>query len=203
MPLSFITIICLAVLWQCSGETKSAGDAIAEGAENVEVMADDAADVTGDAVDAAGEAVDEAVQGTMTSDGERSFAKGTWAWELQDYLSNGSGEKTFTLDKLPPEGEEVSAEGKEQLDNLADLLKAYPDLAVEIQGHSRVGDGAAENTANQVSSKGRAVWVQTKLATRGVSGKQMSAKGIGGKEPMEGVDSKDISQRRITVKFTK
>ena len=190
LPLTVITIICFVVLWQCSGETRSADDVIVDGADKTEEMVGDAADAAGDVMDAA-------------ADGELEYIEGTWAWELQDYLANGSGMKTFTLDKLPPEGEEVSAEGKEQLDNLAALLKAYPDLEVEVQGHSRAGDNAAEKTTNQVSSKARAVWVQTKLATRGVSGKQMKAKGIGGKEPMEGVDPKDIAQRRIAVMFTK
>lgn len=197
-PLTFITIICLAVLWQCSGEPKTTGETMTEGSENTEAIIDDDTSIGDDvAVGANDLAAMDAIGDELT------FTEGTWAWKLQDYLANGYGSQKFILDKLPAEEKEVSAVGKEQLDNLAVLLKAYPDLAVEVQGHSRVGDGPSDNTTNRASSKLRAVWVQNKLAARGVSVKQMSVKGLGGNEPMKGVDGKDISQRRITVMFTK
>lgn len=202
-PLTFITLICLAVLWQCSGETKTAGDAADAAGDAVAEAAGDMADAAGDMADAAADAageVSDAMENSAT-DGDLEFDEGSWAWTIQNYLSTGSGESSFTLDKIPYDSEEVSAEGKEQLDNLAALLKAYPDMKVLVKGHSRVGDNAAEKTANKVSSKARALWAQGKLASRGVSGSQMKAKGIGGGEPLSDVDGKDMTQRRISIQF--
>ncbi len=130
-----------------------------------------------------------------------SFEENSWAWSIHNYLANGTGESSYTLDKISYEGEELSAEGAAQLDQLAKLLNAYPDMKVVVKGHSRLGDNAAEKTANKVSSKARALWVQGKLANRNVSGKQMKAKGIGGNELLNGVDPKDMSQRRVTIQF--
>ncbi|MEM7161728.1 MAG: OmpA family protein [Bacteroidota bacterium] len=198
IPLSLITLICLAVLWQCSGETKTAQ-------ENGEEAAGEAMEV----VDEAMENVEETMNEVSTemeetaSDGELSFEEGSWAWTIQDYLTTGTGSKSFTLDKVPYEGDEISAEGKAQLDNLAALLKAYPDMNVLVKGHSRLGDNAVEKTTNKATSKARALWVQAKLSNRGVSGKQMKAKGIGGDEPLADVDGKDMSQKRISIEFEK
>ena len=129
-----------------------------------------------------------------------NFEENSWAWTVQNFLANGTGSNSFTLDKIPYEGEEVSAEGKAQLDDLAALLKAYPDMKILVKGHSRVGDNMIEKKANKASSKIRALWAQGKLSNRGVSGSQMKAKGIGGDEPLA-VDPKDDSQRRITIQF--
>jgi len=203
-PLTFITLICLAVLWQCSGEPKktadNAGDAMSKTAEEMGDKADEMMDDTKDMMDKAEGEVSDAME-TMATDGDLNFDEGSWAWTIQNYLSTGSGENSFTLDKIPYDSEEVSAEGKEQLDNLAALLKAYPDMKVLVKGHSRVGDNMVEKKANKASSKIRALWAQGKLASRGVSGDQMKAKGIGGDEPLSGADGKDDSQRRISIQF--
>ena len=196
IPLSLITLICLAVLWQCSSETKTAEDAVDKAmTETMDTMEE----VAQDAEAAANEVSTEMEE--TASDGELQFDEGSWAWTIQEYLNTGNGEKSFTLDKVPYEGDEISAEGKQQLDNLAALLKAYPDMNVLVKGHSRMGDNAVEKTTNKATSKARALWVQAKLSNRGVSGSQMKAKGIGGDELLEGVDGKDMSQRRISIEF--
>jgi len=208
IPLALITIMCLAVLWQCSGNH----DHDAE--KNTDEMVDDANDQMEDTQDQMDDAMNGAEQNEenakvnddmehTASDGDLNFDEGSWAWSIQHYLTSGSGENSFTLDKVPYEGDEISAEGKEQLDNLAALLKAYPDMNVLVKGHSRIGDNAIEKTTNKASSKARALWVQAKLSNRGVSGSQMKAKGIGGDELLADVDGKDMLQRRITIEFEK
>jgi len=143
----------------------------------------------------------EEVGNEMVKEDGLNFEENSWAWSIQNYLANGTGESSYTLDKISYEGEELSAEGAAQLDQLAKLLNAYPDMKVVVKGHSRLGDNAIEKNANKVSSKGRALWVQGKLASRSVSGKQMKAKGMGGTELLDGVDPKDMSQRRVTIQF--
>ena len=195
-------------LVQC-GSSDSAENA----ANEAEAMANDAMNDAGDAVDAANDAMDNAegevnaaspeMEKMATLSADLGIDEGSWGYDVLEYMESGEGEKEFTLDQIPYEGEELTAEGEKQLDDLASLLKQYPDLNVIVKGHSRSGDNAVEKTANKASSKARALWVQGKLGNRGVDGKQMQAKGIGGGEPLDGVDVKDMSQRRITIAFTK
>lgn len=132
-----------------------------------------------------------------------SFNEGSWAWNLQDYMDNGSGEKVFILDQIPFEGDEISVEGKQQLDDLAALLKAHEDMNIEIQGHTKEAKNAVGKTSKKATSKARALWVQTKLSLRGVSGKQMKARGLGDDSLLPGVPGDDDSQRRIAVAMSK
>ena len=132
---------------------------------------------------------------------ELDFDEDSWAWLINEFLAKGEGNSSFTLNKIPFEGDELDIEGKEQLDQLAAILKAYPDANVTIKGHSRSGDNVAEKTTNKTVTNGRAFFVKERLKSRGVPGSQMKIKGMGGAEPLDGVDPKDMSQRRITIQF--
>ncbi len=131
------------------------------------------------------------------------FAEGSWAWSLQDFMDNGSGTKTFILDKIPFEGEEISVEGNQQLDDLAALLNAHPDMMAEVQAHTPEADNAIGRTAKKTASTARAAWVQLKLKTRGVDGKQLSSKGYADEMLLENLDPKDEAQKRLAIVITK
>jgi outer membrane protein OmpA-like peptidoglycan-associated protein len=131
------------------------------------------------------------------------FAEGSWAWSLQDFMDNGSGTKTFILDKIPFEGEEISVEGNQQLDDLAALLKAHPDMMAEVQAHTPAADNAIGRTAKKTASTARAAWVQLKLKTRGVDGKQLSSKGYADEMLLENLDPKDEAQKRLAIVINK
>ena len=197
-PLTLITLICLVVLWQCSGN--SGHDHDKKDDDKQEQTQENSEKETPMEMETSPE------EGEMLEEGDNEslrFEDGTTASKIQAYLETGSGETSFVLDKVIAydDNDIISEDQKKQLDNLAALLKAYPDKKIEVRGHSRAGDGVAEKTANKASSKGRALWVQGKLANRGVPGSQMKARGIGGAEPLEGVDPKDMSQRRISISF--
>lgn len=132
-----------------------------------------------------------------------NFEAGSWAYNLNDYLKNGSGSKSFTLDQLDFDSDEVSAAGKTQLDNLAAILKAYPSLTAEIQGHSDKAKNAVGATKKKATTKAKAAWAKLKLTARGVDGKQLSTKGYGDEQLRSDIPEDDNKQKRLVIAFNK
>jgi|GEM_PF-3397074 len=195
-------IFCVAIFTQCGEVKKGAENA----ADKTKEMAGDAADATkkmaGDAADATKKMADktveagkDAVNAIDSKVGDLSFEAGSWADKLVKGMTSGSS-TNFTLDQVPYEGEEISAAGKEQLDNLASILKENEGWAAEIQGHTtgtqKVGNGGM-----------RAKWVQAKLMARGVKNKQLSSKGYGADNLLSGLPEDDDKHKRITVELSK
>lgn len=167
--------------------------------EAVEEMADEAVDTMEAAADSLKTDMDE--MNSLNAD--LNFADGTMEKSLMDFIANGSGTQTFVLDKIPFEGEEVSAEGAEQLDHLAAIFKANPDLKAEVQGHTSEAKNAVGRTAKKTASATRAAWVKTKLVFRGVEGKQLDAKGYADEQLLEGIAPDADEQKRLVIALTK
>lgn len=167
--------------------------------EAVEELADEAVDTMEAAADSLKTDMDE--MNSLNAD--LNFADGTMEKSLMDFIANGSGTQTFVLDKIPFEGEEVSAEGAEQLDHLAAIFKANPDLKAEVQGHTAEAKNAVGRTAKKTASATRAAWVKTKLVFRGVEGKQLDAKGYADEQLLEGIAPDADEQKRLVIALTK
>jgi len=197
-------VLCVAIFSQC-GEAKKSIDDTANKTTN---MVDEAGKKAGDMVDEAGKKAgdmandmkDKAKETMNEMDskaGDLSFEAGSWADGVLQGMNSGST-TVFTLDQVPYEGEEISAAGKEQLDNLAANLKANPDWTAEIQGHTA---SPAKKLAN---GGGRAKWVQTKLVLgRGVKNKQLTSKGYGDEKLLPGIPAEDDKHKRVTVAISK
>ena len=159
------------------------------GTEEVEAIVDDA-----------DEPVDEVANEVETMDEEVATeeSSGMYAWssDLDNWVLSCTGSKTITLDGITGEGE-LSAEGRNQLDVIMSILESNEELKATVKGHvtadQRIGNG-----------KLKAEWTRVKLIVGHDAAKdRISAKGVGSKEPIEGVDANDKSQNRITVTFAK
>lgn len=197
-------LFCVAIFTQC-GEVKkgaeetanTATDMADEAADKAGDMADKAAETAGDMADEAGDMAKETMNEMDSKAGDLSFEAGSWADGVLQGVNSGST-MVFTLDQIPFEGEEISAAGKEQLDNLAAILKANPEWNAEIQGHT------AAPTKKLANGFARAKWVQTKLVIgRGVKNKQLTAKGYGAENLLPGVPEEDEKHKRVTVAISK
>ena len=69
----------------------------------------------------------------------------------------------------------LTAESNEQLDNIATILRAYPQANVTIAGHT---DSVGGEAANVALSRARANTVAAKLTADGVSSGAGSRSGI-------------------------
>jgi len=121
----------------------------------------------------------------------------SWYSGLDEWVLNGSGVKTITLEGIAGEGDDLSAEGQAQLDLIATILENNEAVNAVIKGHTpadqKIGNG-----------KPRAVWTKAKLIIgHDAVGSRITTEGVGSNEPIEGVDANDPSQKRITVSFSK
>lgn len=197
----------MAFFSSCGSDAeKTMQDGADEAKDAAQEMVDEAGEAMNDMADEAGEMADEIredMEGMDSMDADMTFAEGSAEATLADFIANGTGTTTIVLDKIPFEGEELSAEGKEQLDHIAEILKAHPDLKCEIQGHTTKAKNAVGATTKKTASGVRALWVKTKLSLRGVEGDQLESNGYGDEQPMAGVDPEDESQKRLALVMTK
>jgi len=195
----------VVLLFTACGQEKK-GTVDTSGAEEVKTEIDnasqDAQDHSGhdqaDHPDHEGHSHDADMESMESLDANLNFAEGSWAHGLQESMDSGA-EQTFVLDKIPFEGEDLSAEGNQQLDDLAALLKAHPNSRIVIKGHTKEAKNAVGRQGKKTTSKVRALWVQTKLSLRGVGGDQMRARGMADEELVEGIAGDDEGQRRISI----
>lgn len=93
--------------------------------------------------------------------------------------------------------------GAEQLDNLAKILKAYPDAKIKVGGYT---DKTGKEEVNQKISQARAEFIKAELAKKGVGAQVVSAEGYGSKfatVPAEASDAERAADRKMAVRFTK
>ena len=124
--------------------------------------------------------------------------------DIKMWIASGTGMKTITLNAISWEDEEISAEGRAQLDAIAALLEANPNLKAEIQGHTPRKGSKMEESAAKVASKTRALWTKGKLVIgHDAVAKNLTTKGYGSDKPLEGIDPADDRQKRIVIELSK
>lgn len=87
----------------------------------------------------------------------------------------------------------------EQLNNVAAILKAFPDAKIRLGGYT---DNTGDAAANQLLSEQRAVNVMGELARRGIEASRLSAKGYGEDDPIADNSTEEGRQknRRISIR---
>ena len=111
-------------------------------------------------------------------------------------------EKTLTLSNVN------FATGKDQLtetsvyelDNLVSVLNRYPDVKVEIGGHT---DNTGSVDGNQALSQNRADAVGAYLSSKGISNERFVTQGYGPTRPIESNDTEEgkLANRRTEFKI--
>ena len=98
---------------------------------------------------------------------------------------------------------QLEAGSAEQLQNLAAILKAYPDAKIKIGGYTdRTGDEAA----NVKLSQDRANFIKAELGKAGVGAQVLGAEGYGSKfatVAKEASDAERAVDRKMSVRFAK
>ncbi|PIE51059.1 MAG: hypothetical protein CSA38_00160 [Flavobacteriales bacterium] len=92
---------------------------------------------------------------------------------------------------------------QEQLDNLAKILKAYPDAKIKIGGYT---DKTGNEEANKKLSTKRAEFIKAELGKMGVGAQVISAEGYGSEFATVSADASDeerAKDRKMAVRFTK
>ncbi|WP_020599789.1 sodium-translocating pyrophosphatase [Spirosoma panaciterrae] len=96
----------------------------------------------------------------------------------------------------------LEPQSQEQLKNIAEILKAYPNVAVKLGGYT---DNTGNAAANLKLSQDRANSVRAELEKMGISKDRLEAEGYGQEHPVASNDTEEgrAQNRRISVRVTK
>jgi outer membrane protein OmpA-like peptidoglycan-associated protein len=121
---------------------------------------------------------------------------------IQDPGQGLNREVWFDFDRLRFETNSavIQPESQAQLNNIAVILKAYPNARVEIGGYP---DTSGDPAANLTMAQARTDSVMRELTTLGVSPDQISAQGYGGEHPVVNATEEDrVQNRRVALRVT-
>lgn len=95
----------------------------------------------------------------------------------------------------------LKPESKEQLSNIAAIMKAYPNVQIKLGGYT---DSTGNADTNKRLSTDRAVNTMKELARNGVPANRMEAEGYGSEHPVAGNDTPEgrAKNRRIDIRIT-
>lgn len=113
-------------------------------------------------------------------------------------------QRTFTFDNLTFEtnSARITAESRPNVNDLIEIMKAYPTLNIRIEGYT---DNTGDAATNRKLSLDRAIAVQSALTAAGIAQNRVTAQGFGATQPTATNDTEEGRQknRRIDVAITK
>jgi len=119
------------------------------------------------------------------------------ASQFNTAASSGSG--IINFGNVSPDGKVLSSAAKATFDQVAAIMKANPNMSIDVRGHNADKGGAAKNAAAKGASKVRAGLVQAYLITKGIKGSRISTSSLGHSAPIAGKDAKDEGNKRISI----
>ncbi|RSK41276.1 hypothetical protein EI293_16835 [Hymenobacter perfusus] len=121
---------------------------------------------------------------------------------LDIYLEPVRSGRSIVLNNLFFDSKEFALKPKSrtELNRLVAFMKQYPDIQVEVSGHT---DDVGSDDDNQVLSQNRAKSVYTYLLSQGVKAQRLRFKGYGETKPLNPNDSDEHRQqnRRIELRI--
>lgn len=172
-------------------------------------MAKGAADAAGDAAKGAADMVggafsniNEAAKGALSS---IKFAAGSAGSQMMDFIDGGfkgDGKVTFKNLTFASGSAAISGSTAAEVDNLAAILKAYPDVKIQIDGYT---DSTGNADSNVTLSQSRADAVKSRLVAQGIDGSRLMTTGHGAANPVASNDTKEgqAQNRRIEATILK
>lgn len=129
------------------------------------------------------------------------FLSGDWKSLSADSLKN----KWFDFDNLNfnTGTATLKPESEKQLDNIAEILKAFPDAKIKIGGYT---DATGNSAANKKLSQSRADVAKNGLDKRGVGKQVTGAEGYGSqyaKYPATATDAEKATDRHVSISVRK
>jgi len=122
---------------------------------------------------------------------------------VEDPQSIPSKETWFTFDRVEFETDSATLlpRSSEQLQNIADIMKAYPNVKLKIGGYT---DNTGDDARNVKLSEDRANAAMNEIAGLGVEPSRLSAEGFGSAHPVADNNTAEGRQRnrRVDIRVT-
>lgn len=122
---------------------------------------------------------------------------------IEDNTKVVDKETWFNFDRLLFDSAKSTLQpsSQEQLVNIAEILKAFPNVNIKMGGYT---DNVGDDKANQKLSDDRAKTVMTELIKLGINKSRLEAEGYGEQHPVASNDTEEGRQqnRRIAVRVT-
>lgn len=194
-------------LWRnCKGDVKNATDAVTDTATAV---GDAATDVAGDAASAVGDGVNalgDFLKRKLPNGIELNIPKNGVENKLIDAIESSnpvSKESWINFDRInfASGSSTLTEESAEQVKNIAEILKAYPNAKIKVGGYT---DNTGSASANLKLSAERAKNVASALVAQGVDASRIASEGYGDAHPVASNDTPEgqAQNRRIAVNIT-
>ena len=140
---------------------------------------------------------------TLPGGGTISVPAGSVNYSLAQFLgdSSQSAPKTFVFDHLNygTGTAQLTPDSAQTVNNLAQVLKAYPNARVQLSGHT---DNSGSAEANQTLSLDRANAVKAMLVNQGVPAERISTQGFGQDRPVASNDTEEGRVRNRRTELT-
>lgn len=197
----------------------AAGQAATDAANATGQAATDAANAAGQAANAAGQAVSSSWDAInqklgglgahkLSSGIELNIPKNGVESRLITFIEDKTKavDKTtwFDFDRLLFETNQstLKPESQEQLKNVSEILKAFPQVEIKLGGYT---DNTGDAKANLKLSGDRATSVLNELVKMGIDGKRLKAEGYGQEHPVADNSTPEGREqnRRVSIRVTK
>ena len=133
------------------------------------------------------------------------FTAGSAGSQMMTFIKGGAkgeGKFRFTNLNFASGSALITGESGVEVDNLAAILKAYPDVKVSIEGYT---DSKGNPESNKTLSRTRAEAVSLKLKEQGIAANRITTQGFGAANPVATNDTAEgrAQNRRIEVVIVK
>ncbi len=133
------------------------------------------------------------------------FTTGSAGSQMMDYINGGfKGDGKFTFKNLTfaSGSAKIDAATSTEVDNMASILKTYPDLKVSVEGYT---DSQGNPGKNETLSAARANAVKARLMGKGITGDRIETKGFGAASPVATNETPEgrAQNRRIELRLLK
>lgn len=196
-----------AVLDKTTDVTKGAADMVGNAVGAVTGVASDFIDAAGNIVIASGDAianafsnVNEAAKAGLAN---IKFTANSAGGQVMDFIKNGAkGPNSFRFNDLTfaTGSSAITGASVAEIDNLAAIMNAYPNLKILVEGHT---DNTGDAAANNKLSFERAQAVKNRLASKKIDINRIAAVGYGSLRPVGDNNTEEgrAQNRRIEFKI--
>jgi outer membrane protein OmpA-like peptidoglycan-associated protein len=202
-PVVLAVLLIAALLWFANRNTSTVNNAVNTAANSASNAASQASTAASNAASPLGAFVKASIPGGVDLNIPENGMESKLLVFIRDPNAQPSRETWFEFDRLNFDtgGDHLQLSSQEQLENIAKILRAYPNVHARVGGYT---DTQGDPAANLKLSQDRANVVTAQLVSLGVDPTRLDAKGYGTDHPIG--DNSTIegrqANRRIALRVT-